>query len=271
MRFFDFLHRTYLAFLAIVIVIIFVLWVFSYIFQKPSPPAPEIIFDIPALVGKNIDETRAILGKSDGGNSEPKDTSNSQWDDLYTKNNFRLYINFIPKTREIRQFLIVSQDNSGYDWYAPMLKIGNLDSCSANYTTDFDKSWDDDYTNVTIHPIHPEILFDIPNLITKNMDEIRLILSNDLAANHEYVLDDKSIKDKFESITREGYILLISFNPKTKKVTLMQINTDKCGGMNQKDMLKIGNLKSETKFYSTFFDSTETSNQVFNSVTIYPK
>ena len=104
MGFFKFLFRTILSFLAMALVIICVI---TYIYYAPPPPPSKVDFDIPALVHKNIDEVRLVLGKPSDMELEPIDKSVKDWSNSYYKNGFSLRIDFNPITRAISQYMIV--------------------------------------------------------------------------------------------------------------------------------------------------------------------
>ncbi len=233
----------------------------------------EFVFDVPELMDKDIEEVRKKLGKPE---VEDILASNNNFTeegyDYYTKKNYQLLIRYDSKTRFVEKFIIVLVKGDGFNSYSDMLKIGNLDSCTVNYTTEFDRKWSflNEYRNVTIHPITPTIIFDIPQLIDKNIEEIKLLMGEDLVITKEETIDDKSLIQITASIKREGYTFFITFNPKNHKVNLLQIVADKGGFKNAKDMLTIANLDSTSKSYSCVLGLTSNPSNKFNAVTIYP-
>lgn len=86
----------------------------------------EGTYDIPALIGKNIDEVREVLGKPLDNPPDPSDFHKDHYENLYEKNDQKLLISFNPHTRKINFFFIVSSIE--YDNIKDILKIGNLDS-----------------------------------------------------------------------------------------------------------------------------------------------
>lgn len=113
---------------------------------------PKVVYDIPPLIGKNIDEVVKIINEG-----KPYD-----FDTLYTsinkhfthsKGSYILDISYNNSTRKINKFLIVSQDES-FRNYKDILRIGNLDSISKKYyvKTDMSFSYFNTYSNITIYP-----------------------------------------------------------------------------------------------------------------------
>jgi len=117
--------------------------------REPKPP--QVTFDIPALIGKNIDEVRKVLGKPLENPPDPSKPKKEHFENLYDKEEQLLLIYFYPNTRKIESFHIVS--SVGYDSVKTVLKIGNLDSMD---TKDYwieagDRYFSDTYKGVTIH------------------------------------------------------------------------------------------------------------------------
>lgn len=148
MGFFKFLFRTILSFLAIAIVIIGVL---AYMYYTPPPPPSKVVFDIPALAEKNIDEVRLILGKPDDEQLEPKDKSTKSWSNIYHKDGFRFSISFDPASRAISQYRIVIDGKGSYESLEEILRIGNLGDSTPIYTIETDQSDMKRFSYVIIH------------------------------------------------------------------------------------------------------------------------
>ena len=96
-------------------------------------------FDVPSLLGKNIDEIRVELGTpTDGDLMEPtaeQMAGTSQWDNTFQKDGKELLVTFDAKTREVIDFFIPTDDPSGVTKdIQPLLEIGNLNENSSNYT-----------------------------------------------------------------------------------------------------------------------------------------
>jgi len=115
--------------------------------QKP----PQVTFDIPALIGKNIDEVRKVLGKPLENPPDPSQPQKKHFENLYDKEGQSLLIYFYPDTRKIESFHIVS--SVGYDSVKTVLKIGNLDFKNTNdyWIEPGERYFTDTYNAVTIH------------------------------------------------------------------------------------------------------------------------
>lgn len=116
----------------------------------------EHAFDIPPLIGKNIDQVRATLGKPyedfpekvwPGGDDENGKT--------WRRGKKRLYITFHSQTRRIVDFFIECDDPSGAcSDKQKLLDLGNIKDSGPNYTTEFVNAgaMRDKYTGVKVIP-----------------------------------------------------------------------------------------------------------------------
>ncbi|MEX8547481.1 MAG: hypothetical protein V5804_07755 [Mucilaginibacter sp.] len=93
-------------------------------FKEPKPP--QVTFDVPSLIGKNIDQVRKVLGKSDDTSPDPSRHSVDGYTNHYHKNGQHLLIDFDPHTRRIHRLSIHS--DVPYDNLKDIMKVGNLDS-----------------------------------------------------------------------------------------------------------------------------------------------
>jgi len=98
-----------------------------------TTPKPTYIFDVPFLVGKNIDEIRQILGTPlDKDLTEPTaqqiELGGSEWDNSYKKDGQDLLITFDASSRKIIDFFLDGDDKS------KLLEIGNLKENASSYT-----------------------------------------------------------------------------------------------------------------------------------------
>lgn len=111
----------------------------------------EGTFDVPALIGKSIDEVRKVLGKPLENPPDPSKPQKGHFENLYDKQGQYLSIYFDPNTRKIESFNIVS--SIGYDSVKDVLKIGNLDFKNTNeYSIEpGERYFSDTYKGVTIH------------------------------------------------------------------------------------------------------------------------
>ncbi|MVN20388.1 hypothetical protein [Mucilaginibacter arboris] len=117
--------------------------------KEPKPP--QVTFDIPALIGKNIDEVRIVLGRPLENPPGPSKPQKRLFENNYDKEGQSLLIYFNPNNRKIESFHIVS--SVGYDSVKTVLKIGNLDFKNTNdyWIEPGERYFTDTYNAVTIH------------------------------------------------------------------------------------------------------------------------
>ena len=106
--------------------------------EKSSPELIKVVFDVPALLGKNIDEIRKILGQPIGKDIEPTkqqvqtERDFGYWDNEFLKDNLSLIVSFDPKTRKVKDYIISSdtpiEDISVWE------KQGNLTETDKRYS-----------------------------------------------------------------------------------------------------------------------------------------
>lgn len=104
--------------------------------QAPQNTAPQFSFDVPSLIGKNIDEVKAILGKPTDYTAPTKQqlALSSIWDMGYTKDDVNLLITYSPKNKIITDFFIDGSDKN------KLLTQGNLQENNDNYKVEFVKN-----------------------------------------------------------------------------------------------------------------------------------
>lgn len=131
------------------------------IIQEQEQPKQLIyIFDVPALIGKNIDEVRTILGTPlDKELTEPSqeqlNLGANQWDNTFRKDGEDLLVTFSPLTRQIVDFFIATDDSSGKTQDKNhLLELGNLKEGDSRYNIEFVKTLKDPsyYTGVKAIP-----------------------------------------------------------------------------------------------------------------------
>lgn len=116
-------------------------------FEKQKPP--QVTFDIPSLIGKNIDQVRKVLGKSDDTSPDPSDSSVKGYTNWYNKNGQELLIDFDPHTRKITRFYI--HPDVPYDNLEDVMKVGNLDSIETmNYIIEPGYSFLRSYSSIKV-------------------------------------------------------------------------------------------------------------------------
>ncbi len=104
--------------------------------ESKPPPATErqSLFDVPALVGKNIDDVRRSLGNPSDKMREPPDASYSEWDNRFHKQGYTLLVTFNPKTREVVDFFLPTREPSGKTPdYRDLLTVTNSRVTAQNY------------------------------------------------------------------------------------------------------------------------------------------
>lgn len=93
-------------------------------FKEPKPP--QVTFDVPALIGKNIDEIRKVLGKPLYDEIEPSNPKEETFENDFKKNGETLIVYFSPNSRRISELTLISSEE--YDRLEDVMKIGNLTS-----------------------------------------------------------------------------------------------------------------------------------------------
>ncbi len=113
--------------------------------QKP----PQVTFDIPSLIGKNIDQVRKVLGRSEDTSPDPSRPSVKGYTNHYHKNGQHLLIHFDPHTRKITRFYIHLY--VPYDNLEDVMKVGNLDSIETmNYIIEPSYSFLRSYSGIEV-------------------------------------------------------------------------------------------------------------------------
>ena len=91
----------------------------------------KVVFDIPPLIGKNIDQVRAVLGPP------PEDSIpqvGAVIDDLYEKDDQMLLVSFNRHSRKVNDFFVGTDDPSGLTAdYSDIMKICNARKNGLNY------------------------------------------------------------------------------------------------------------------------------------------
>jgi len=110
-----------------VVVIILIIGAF-FINQKKEIP---FTYDIPALIGKNIDQADRELGTTIGNTPEPpsnqSEPGGTKWHRIYMKDKHVLIVDFNALTRKIISF-VLDGDNK-----EKTLEVGNLSENDAKY------------------------------------------------------------------------------------------------------------------------------------------
>ncbi len=104
--------------------------------QEPQDIAPQFMFDVPSLIGKNIDDVKVALGNPTDFTPPTKQqlAAFDMWDMGYTKDGTSLIIEYSPKSKVVFNFFIDGNDK------AKLLALGNLQEKNDAYILDFVKN-----------------------------------------------------------------------------------------------------------------------------------
>jgi hypothetical protein len=96
-----------------------------------SIPSEQVLFDIPALIGRSIDQVRDALGTPQDRTPEPTqlqlDIGIHEWSNVFTSNGQDLLVTFDAPTRRVVDFFLAGTDR------AALMRKGNLDQQSSAY------------------------------------------------------------------------------------------------------------------------------------------
>jgi hypothetical protein len=116
----------------------------SHANEQGLPRGEEIkghIFDVPALLGKNVDEIEQTLGESEKINGvvdEPTDLQlelgTTEWDRTWKKGGYELLVTYNVKTRQVKDFFIPLQSGGSASDINQLLRVGNLQKGAPEYT-----------------------------------------------------------------------------------------------------------------------------------------
>lgn len=120
---------------------------------------PSYVFDVPSLIGKNVDEVREILGQPADKDVEPNQAQlnlgTKEWYNTFKKDDKELLVTFTPKDRKIIDFFISSYDPSGATKDKKhLLEMGNLKENDPKYAIEFVKVLKDpsSFTGIKVIP-----------------------------------------------------------------------------------------------------------------------
>lgn len=106
--------------------------------ETPAPQESAFIFDVPSLIGKNIDEVKQILGKPSIDKEPTKQQIASgvadEWEKEFEKDSQSLLVTYYPKTKVIVDFFISGTDKKA------LLNIGKLKENDSAYVIEFVKA-----------------------------------------------------------------------------------------------------------------------------------
>jgi len=99
----------------------------------------KVVFDIPSLIGKDINEVMSILGTPTDTLQPTKlqiEVGVDEWDCSYEKKGYYLLVTYYIATNKVKDFFLSVNPGSGNldisKDYKPLLEIGNLDETSTD-------------------------------------------------------------------------------------------------------------------------------------------
>lgn len=99
--------------------------------QKTANPKIPFTYDIPALIGKNIDQADKELPVAIGNTPEPPNNQSepggTKWHRIYMKDKHALIIDFNSITRKVISFVLEGDNKE------KLLEVGNLSENDAKY------------------------------------------------------------------------------------------------------------------------------------------
>lgn len=125
--------------------------------QAKVAAAQSIAFDVPALMEKNIDQIREIVGKPTDAAIEPTKLqldvkgADAEWDNTFEKDGFTCFVTYNVRTRKVVDFFIVDPGDQNKP---RIMAAGNLKPNDPAYTLKFVEMRKDPskYTGVMITP-----------------------------------------------------------------------------------------------------------------------
>ncbi len=151
------------------ILLVFVIIIIAAIADGPTEPkatdtqvattASEPVFDVPVLMGKNVDDITKVLGKA-AGDDEPTAQQlalgTKEWWKTYKKDGRELLVTYNPQTRSIVDFFISAKSDNEMSRkdMDKLLEVGNLKQGASDYSIEYVKALKDPstYTGVKITP-----------------------------------------------------------------------------------------------------------------------
>lgn len=133
-------------------------------FQQVNGKTPKAIltqtdnyaFDVPSLIGKDIDEVKAVLGNPvDQEPSNMQSEATNEWSLSFKKDSNELLVTYEIKTKRIIDFFIDTDDPSGKTKDKKhLLELGNLREDDTRYRVEFVKALTqpDYFTGVKVIP-----------------------------------------------------------------------------------------------------------------------
>ncbi|MDO7877328.1 hypothetical protein Q5H93_21465 [Hymenobacter sp. ASUV-10] len=98
--------------------------------RPSSPTAGGAVFDVPALLGQDIDQVRSsLLGKTQGRADDPNarqyQSGPTEWTKIFARDTTTLLVSFNSQTRQVHDFFIRTAHGATAD-YTPLLQLANV-------------------------------------------------------------------------------------------------------------------------------------------------
>jgi len=98
--------------------------------RPSSPTAGAAVFDVPALLGQDIDQIRSsLLGKTQGRADDPNarqyQSGPAEWTKSFARDTTTLLVSFNSQTRQVHDFFIRTAHGPTTD-YTPLLQLANV-------------------------------------------------------------------------------------------------------------------------------------------------
>lgn len=116
----------------------------------------QSVFDVPSLIGKNIDEIEAIFGTNESQNPTPQQIATiTEWSKEFKKDNFSLLVTYDYKTRVVKDYFVGVNDEI-YESRDKkrMMSITNTKTNDSQYTVEFVEALKDPsrFTGILVTP-----------------------------------------------------------------------------------------------------------------------
>ena len=118
---------------------------FSSCGDSPKPKETEfidstekikMIYDVPILLNKNVDEIVKILGKPKDWTEPTKlqmETGFDTWDNTFTISNLEIMVTYNPQTRKLIDIFLPTSEPNGTSDYSSLLKKANITESNQSY------------------------------------------------------------------------------------------------------------------------------------------
>lgn len=137
--------------------------------QRHTTTVPKM-FDVPALMGKSIDQVRDALGNPNDRNTEPTDLQFSQgirkWENLFTRNGIELLVTFDAGSRQVVDFFIPGEDR------VALMQLANVRHGEESYIVEFVRAIGDPsrFTGMKVIPVRPHLSSDVAPAVNECSD-----------------------------------------------------------------------------------------------------